>query len=43
MFQATKARDRVFEMTPQVKGNQKTQIIVEEDTQVLLNHIAETV
>ncbi|KAG7658452.1 Multi antimicrobial extrusion protein [Arabidopsis suecica] len=41
--EATRARDRVFEMTPQVKGNQKTQIIVEDDTQVLLHHIAETV
>ena len=39
-LQATKARDRVLEMTP--KGNQETEII-KEDAQVLLSDISENV
>ncbi|ESQ28717.1 hypothetical protein EUTSA_v10019592mg [Eutrema salsugineum] len=39
--EATKARDRVFEMAPQ--GNQKTEITLKEDAQVLLSDVSENV
>ncbi|CAA7053360.1 unnamed protein product [Microthlaspi erraticum] len=42
--EATKVRDRVFEMTPQHKDNQETEnIFKEEDAQVLLKDISEAV
>ncbi|KAL1191708.1 Protein DETOXIFICATION 7 [Cardamine amara subsp. amara] len=41
--EAMRARDRVFEMTPQVKGNSKTENIPQEDARNLLNDISETV